>query len=84
MGILADTLIRQFDRHWEMLIDGVKKVPDDEWHRGPTHFLVPARLAFHFVCPLEQALYLLRHTQYHHGQIDAEMHRRGCPSADWC
>jgi uncharacterized damage-inducible protein DinB len=154
MGMLAEALTRQFDRHWEMLIDGVTKVPDDEWCQGPTHFMVPARLAFHavqavdyhlddnratfdwnafgvdweesepealpdkaallaylervqakarrwinqlddqglleepgafhFLCPLEQALYLLRHTQYHHGQIDAEMHRRGCPSATWC
>ncbi len=30
-----------------------------------------------------RAIYVLRHLQYHLGQIDAEMNRRGLQSAEW-
>ncbi len=37
----------------------------------------------HFLSALEHASYVLRHTMYHLGHLDAELHRRGCCSPEW-
>ena len=34
-------------------------------------------------CALGQALYLLRHQMYHAAELNAELRRRGVPTADW-
>lgn len=36
-----------------------------------------------FASALEHASYVLRHTMYHLGHLDAELHRRGCCSPQW-
>ena len=36
-----------------------------------------------FSSPLARAIYVMRHLQYHLGQLDAEMHRRGLKSPQW-
>jgi hypothetical protein len=47
---LTDVLLRQYERSWQMLRDGVEKCPREQWRdeRGDP-FFVPARLSFHVI-----------------------------------
>ncbi|MBC7235036.1 MAG: DinB family protein [Chloroflexi bacterium] len=151
---ITEAVIRQFERQWKMMQEAIENCPDEEWYKGCTHFMVPARLAFHaiqaadfhlsvaparydwgrfgfdweeceptalpsrvdtlafldevrakiaskldeledrdlagpdtptgyFPTMADHLVYVLRHTQYHLGQLDAELHRRGLPSPQW-
>jgi hypothetical protein len=46
---VVDELLDQFGRTWQELRDAIIKTPSEEWRRGETDYLVPARLAYHIV-----------------------------------
>lgn len=46
---ITEELIDQFGRTWRELRDAVTKTPADEWRKGDTDYLIPARLAYHIV-----------------------------------
>jgi hypothetical protein len=58
----------------------------ETWLRGLTDadLLLPGQ-AFPWTgrCVLDRAIYVLRHTHQHIGEMNAELRRRGCPRAQW-
>lgn len=61
------------------------RVKVEEWvqHHGDAGLMGPDVPHQYFGSALEHASYVLRHTMYHLGHLDAELHRRGCYSPEW-
>jgi hypothetical protein len=77
----------QFPDQEEMLryLDEVQ-AQVEAWLRGlsDADLLLPGQ-AFPWTgrCVLDRAIYVLRHTHQHIGEMNAELRRRGCPRAQW-
>jgi len=46
---ITETLIEQFSRTWKELKQAVQKTPAEQWVKGNSNYLKPARLAYHIL-----------------------------------
>jgi|WetSurMetagenome_2_1015567.scaffolds.fasta_scaffold273384_1 hypothetical protein len=49
MSKIADALLHQFDRTWEMLRCSIERLTDEQWRTAPNERMVPARWAYHAI-----------------------------------
>jgi hypothetical protein len=49
MSKIADALLSQFDRTWEMLRASIERLTDEQWRTAPNERMIPARWAYHAI-----------------------------------